>query len=260
MLYGKRLTGEELVIFTHIPKTAGSSLFEGIADLMGREASKDFRWPGKRPAEMTTDEKAPLRFVSGHFPYGVHVHFTRTPLYLAVVRDPVERFYSVYHFIRRNPDHPNFRFFDGLSAENALRVLLDNPAAGSNVVGNPQCRYLSGRPAFEAARSAVDERYFLVGAMPQVNDLFALLARALGKAAPPLAEHNVGQRRYQASREIERMIGESCADDFRLCDYVASAFHSTLAPQAKSRLEAPGSAETLTRNVVAPMLLSHTRP
>jgi len=100
------------LIFIHIPKTAGTSLRQAMASaykpserlylydapqLEGAMLRSDFvRLPVERRAE--------LRFVMGHFAFGLHREIPRESRYVVVLRDPVERVVSHYYHYRQVVD------------------------------------------------------------------------------------------------------------------------------------------------------------
>lgn len=93
-------------LHTHIPKTAGSSLSSGLSGIVGGASTMELRYRRAIPIEdMCQADRDRLHLVSGHFSYGVHEHFSRSPLYVAAVRDPAERAVSNWRFLRGAPDH-----------------------------------------------------------------------------------------------------------------------------------------------------------
>jgi len=87
-------------IFTHIPKTAGTSFFDRVIrpNYEGREVLE----AGVR--EFWSSFGAHHRVVTGHVGYGLHWFTRRNATYLTFLRDPIERAISHYYFIRQcNP-------------------------------------------------------------------------------------------------------------------------------------------------------------
>ena len=117
---------KHVLVFSHIPKTAGSSVGESIVGTLGPEKCHRLRMQkienprSSRAAELgvlahefilrvsgcltgrhyllssrtcrTALEDA--RFLWGHFRVGEEPDTGRTPVYMSVVRDPVDRFLS----------------------------------------------------------------------------------------------------------------------------------------------------------------------
>jgi len=98
------------LLFLHIPKAAGTTL----ARIAERHipARRQYRLEANAQAaierfnRMPERERKRYRYIAGHFPYGVHEQVPGPHAYLTMLRDPVERVISFYHFIRSNPRHP----------------------------------------------------------------------------------------------------------------------------------------------------------
>ena len=87
-----------LTIFTHIPKTSGSSfacrLIHANVDesrILENPRFRSFR-------RLLTEQHL---FVTGHLAYGLHWLTTRPCQYITFLRDPIERAISNYYFIRQ---------------------------------------------------------------------------------------------------------------------------------------------------------------
>ena len=120
------LKKNDILYFLHIPKNAGTSLIailENYFDLNSIFQGK--YWQNLILHKPKNFSK--LRFFRGHFGYGLHRILQRKPIYITMLRDPVERTLSDYYHIRRDPTfwHDN-RFYSTKSISN----LLDDPEKG----------------------------------------------------------------------------------------------------------------------------------
>jgi hypothetical protein len=98
------------VLFMHIPKTAGIAFREAI---MGnyRDSAIAYLY-GTPPGFLVGDlrrlpleQRRALRFVIGHFQYGIHHDLPREALYVTLVREPAARVLSQYlHLERTQPE------------------------------------------------------------------------------------------------------------------------------------------------------------
>jgi len=114
------------IIFTHIPKAAGTTLeriFHAIA-LLKRVPMKRFYgslYNMDSDKNATAYEKfenysdkslAKLKFISGHLPYGIHDRLEGNPLYITVLREPLSRCISHFRFRQGRgllPKHSDFK-------------------------------------------------------------------------------------------------------------------------------------------------------
>jgi hypothetical protein len=190
---------DQRILFVHVPKTAGMSLYYALARLVGERSAIRFAEGSKAVRErylaMDDQELRRHRLISGHLP--LHV-FMQKPLddyrLITLVRDPIERELSAYFYVKtwdKHPRHETMRDMD-------LYQYLDERErkAGSR---NLQCRVVGGAPSFEAARRAIDERYMLAAPVEYLDQFCAHLARRLGSAPLKLERSNVTSFRMSAA-------------------------------------------------------------
>jgi len=129
------------LIFTHIPKTGGTTLdhIMHAASLTQRAAWHRARGGiyGPLPDALTTFETgdrsrlATLDYLTGHLPYGVHAHVPRRCLYVTLVRDPTAQLLSYVRFGAAR----------GVWSRDAS---IDELIRAGHLIDNPQTRQLAG--------------------------------------------------------------------------------------------------------------------
>jgi Sulfotransferase family len=258
-----------IVVVLHIPKTAGSALRTMIGESLGQEnclgtgpdkigkihpnrmhnlfwsarerVRNSVRESVRKAAVRARDIDSPFRrhatardleqkcMVAGHFAVGGEPRDSRTPVYLAMVRDPVDRFLSEYYFSHdlratwpkgMRDRHPWWtydldRFVDFIYSRRRWTVT------------NVQGRYLGGRDTFEAARRAVDQRIFLAAPSQRLDECVDLLRPVLNLKAKMAAKVNVGVARQRAaapSAETLNKIKAMVRQDQLLFEYVSRTF------------------------------------
>lgn len=148
------------VLFMHIPKTAGTAFKEAIE--CSYDASEtlhlypqDTFYPGDIPIwRFPLDHRARLRFVVGHFAFGIHEALPQDCDYITLVRRPFDRLVSQYfHLLRHSPEL--------ISVKNkvmSFREVLKNPpdVAWDNLM----VRYFSGADANSFPIGTVDRAVF----------------------------------------------------------------------------------------------------
>jgi hypothetical protein len=105
--------GGHVLIFTHIPKNAGTSLDYVLTDMAAARGLKFrramgtlygiFLGPGKGDAptgfaRLQSDVLDGLDIISGHLPFGVHARLKRPALYVTIPREPTARLLSHFRF------------------------------------------------------------------------------------------------------------------------------------------------------------------
>lgn len=179
---------EHLVVHTHIEKTAGSSLTRGFIDAFGEDRVWDIR--GKKhpkPEFITEEERRRIFLLTGHFLYGAHDRFfDRSPVYIACVRPPLERFRSHYDFVRVRPGHPTHQRITGKSLRDVVED-LKKPKAVLNLM----TRALTGQSHISEDRlfKHVENNYLIVTPSHRVNDTIRTLIPLLGGNAVEMQQH-----------------------------------------------------------------------
>ena len=251
-----------VLVIVHIPKTGGSSLCDAIFDRLGQEnclfvesAEKAGKIQPSRLRKAAWSAKEALRRAKfwarggaprmgdrdsranveralafdGHYALGREPRNSRKPVYITVVRDPVDRFLSNYFMAQDNrakrvpgerDRHPFWtydldRFVDYVYARRKWNDI------------NMQCRFLGGVGRFEPARRAVDECMFLAAPTNRLDDCLELLQPVLDLKSTVAPRSNVGQARRgkpPPSPETRAKIEEMTSEDRHLFDYVSRAF------------------------------------
>lgn len=177
---------ERTLIFLHHPRTAGTTLsttierlfppsavFPGTLGVRLTRRTIRVLWGKRRTtgqileefSSLSEREKGEIRYLHGHLPFGIHTGLPRPGVYVTMLRDPVGRMISLYHFLKRRPD---FGFYDqvkGMSLRDFVGEI--GPYAGNNA----QVRRISGArlsasltpDTLEIAKSNLCEHFVVVG-------------------------------------------------------------------------------------------------
>ena len=192
---------ESTLIFTHIPKTAGTSLKQSaIFPNVDLERVYWVHGFGK----LIRDRPQNALVILGHFPYGAHRVLGRGAFrYLTILRDPVERAVSFYNYVllceKGNPGHPvGYRWHPALP--DAKRYSIDE-FYELEQYRNIQTKFTAGyfwtRPRtvapdwfrrwvateerlLERAKHNLLHRYWYFGLLERIGEAEETIARALG--------------------------------------------------------------------------------
>jgi hypothetical protein len=135
------LRSSDSLHFLHIPKTGGTTLYEILA---GQFAESQV-FP--RSAEESlievrqTAAGGRYRLTRMHQDYSIYCQFPRKPLFVTMLRSPVDRVVSLYGHLQRDPGHPLHSYL--IEHQLDLRGFCMDPVFRQQVQ-NAQVRYLVG--------------------------------------------------------------------------------------------------------------------
>lgn len=258
--------GASTVVFLHIPKTAGMTVrqiiernyprrerfllplppaaMEAGAAGAGRAGVTPSPRAGfERLARLPADRRRGLRMVYGHTVFGVHEALPGPATYVTMLREPIARVLSTYHYLRRRPEHP-------LHGRAMAMSLLDY--ARSDLVhdkDNLQTRILAGAfedpgpctdQTLERARRNLDEHFAAVGLTERFDQTVLLWGHVLGWRKLHYVSRNVtrsGPREAPPAEAVEA-VRDANRLDLALYGHVAGRFDADLArlPDLDERL------------------------
>ena len=179
-----RLGPDETPFFVHIPKCAGSS-FRAVLK----------RWFGDQLMIWDSDDRDAFRqeidrrpvlpgAVAGHFRFGLHESVAARPCYISLVRDPVDRFVSVYKHARQTPGHALNPAAAALDLKGFYEHTLVDQRARSRTVAI-QCAFLAGVRSFSEALPIVAQNYRLITPADDFDHFMQAAATLLDKPVMP---------------------------------------------------------------------------
>ncbi len=135
-----QLTDKDLLYYLHIPKTAGMSFTDVLKAHFKADESSFLEYIGdlvnRPPSSMDK-----LKAISGHHFYNIDTFTHRVPVYITMLRDPVERTISYYAFIRRIPENRSHPIVKSMSL---LEFVTDKRT--QHLYVNAQTRFLAADP------------------------------------------------------------------------------------------------------------------
>lgn len=234
------------VLFVHIQKTAGTTLYQIIArNYRTREVFALFpnlEAQRSKYIGMSSAEKGKIRLIMGHMHYGMHELVPGPSAYFTFLREPIDRVISQYYFIRRSPLHPAHRHIvvNNLDLKTVLERGLDA------MLFNAQVRVLSGarlglppgkctKDHLELAKRNLRDHFEVVGLTEEFDASLLLLRRAFGWRHLYYTRRNVApQRRHKDTLPAETLAAVTEANQLDLELY---AFAQALFEEQMTRYE-----------------------
>lgn len=207
------------LLFVHIPKTAGISLYSALERIYGAERSLRFTGHPDLPdlKDFTPEALRQYDLISGHAPlpdFLARGLSDRTPI--SVLREPRDRLLSAYHYVRGWPEHPMHAQLTALSLDSYIDLVLSDLRFRGTW-------WLAGTSSFSETLPMLD-RYKLIAPYDDLQRATQVLSGILGApldvgrlnetAYPPDAE------RFSAAQED--LLRARFADEFDLYDEVVA--------------------------------------
>jgi len=192
------------LFFTHIPKTAGTSFKKGVI-YPNVSPDKILQFNGVK--SLIRNRLVPFEYLDGHYPFGVHRFSAGAtdPIYLTILREPVDRAVSQYYFIKQcdtkeyqHPDLPDANRCDlgGFYALQKFQNLQTKFTAGLLTMrlaglfrGAVPDSLLLARAKYNLAN-----RYHFVGLKERLSEFGDLVARKLGWRHLNVRDHSKSTR------------------------------------------------------------------
>jgi hypothetical protein len=211
------------VVFTHIPKTAGTTVIFGLRRAFnGRGAFRVQRHNDQELAALAADQA--LCIYTGHVPYArmlaAFAASARRPLFVTVLRDPIDRILSAYSYAREKPLQ---QWHDLATSHDINAFVAAMKKKEPQFLVGKQCRFVCplGSLKAESAFASVKENFALVGLQNDLEAFFLGLETLIGHPlARPKARNQTANRvtREDLSPKTLTILEKTTEQDRRLYD------------------------------------------
>lgn len=252
------ISASEPLVFVHMPKTGGMSLFTGLCQVHAGHIADLYNLSSRdasAAAPLLNDTSHSV--YAGHFSFGLHEWLTRPVYYMSVARHPVKRILSLYLFVseyrRRflrlaattgkpvtelvlDPTAPDYYadFLPWIAGRDTLRSFLECPAAE---LDNGMVRRFSGfglKPeicptlALEQAKHNIERFFTFVGVLERFAQTLELLQRTLHVHCIAEPQVNSTPEKADFNEQAERYIADMNQLDLELYDWIVERFENQL--------------------------------
>jgi hypothetical protein len=238
----KRYKEETTTIFLHIPKSAGQTLFQILNREYKHANIYTFQGGRQRLANSIKEfenlpiaERNKYRLLRGHVKFGIHRLIERPFTYITILRDPVSRILSHYHYVLRTPAHA----LHELVTSTGMDIVRYVSSGLSTELNNGQVRLIAGTGSdlpfgqcsealLQEAIKNLETSFSVVGLTERFDDTILLMNQTLGwHKFPYYTKRNVTKGRgygMELSAEAIEAIRKYNALDLRLYEYAARQF------------------------------------
>ena len=257
-------TKQPVLVFTHFPKTGGTTLHEILIEKFYQR--KVFRFDDTRDyetfLEMSYEERDEFDYIRGHIPPCMHDFISRPCRYIVLLREPLERVISEYYFMLTSPEHPRHEEYnrEKVTLEKHLVERIENFYGGEilNILLYPNLKRLRDIPEVENWRSfypysmnemieeskrKLREDFFQVGILERFGDFVFLLSRKLGWRVPYYRIKNRSRGRPDTADILDTIdtnllsrFYEAYSAEYQLYEYARSIFEEEWSESGISKL------------------------
>lgn len=165
----KEVAGRPLVFF-HAQRTAGTTIKAAFQQEFGKEnclyqrTSDEFCDWRKLGGEVLNK----YRIYAGHYNYAPK-EMDSNPLIFSVIRDPVDRAISLYHYLKTRPEHK----LHELAVNHEILTFYHKAIKiAPAYVSNTQTLRVSGATNFQLAKEFIENKYFFIAPFEYLEAIF----------------------------------------------------------------------------------------
>jgi len=231
---------DALILHPHTQRTGGNTMRRLVfAKVYGSEHVYSRMYRKQPPVwkRVSDAELEGVRVVCDHFDFRTNPRVTRPLLPIAVIRHPLYRTVSLYHFVRRKKTHREH----ALARDLDLETFYEQASAKSpRYYKNLQCRRICGIDDARMALEWVDEKFLGVGYTEQLDEFVAALGQIFGWPDLDIRAAEPDAGRYEPEitpRFRERVLADN-AEDMQLYERLKKGPPHALplrAPAAEAR-------------------------
>lgn len=233
------------LIFLHLPKTAGTTLNGILARQYAGQtayAIKSDRLEANIESFKTqaADARHRIRLLLGHQAFGLHGYLAPGARYITVIREPVARVISHYHYVR---SHRHPKFIEAIESERLdLHKYVTSTISGE--LENGQTRWIAGilddreltSADYDRAIANIEAHFDWVGVTERFDESLVDLAFKFGWPRVYYRKRNVGAGEPRPpAADVVQAIRERNRFDVLLYDHVVRRMDAVRPVRAAAR-------------------------
>lgn len=243
--------------YLHIPKAGGTTLLHVLDQIYKK--SSHYSFDTTRPNECLNElksysvkQKEKIKIVSGHFVFGFHELFNIEKFkYFTLLRDPIERIFSHYHYSSRKTNHYLYK----TRHESEISLVEYVQSGLTQEVHNGMCKQIAGlyvndnfgysninkdtlsdNELFQKAKQNIKNHFIFAGITEEFDKSLFLLKSYIGHNSInyKYTEKNINtannktQKKYNLKKEELEIIMVYNSADIQLYEWCKNEFDKKL--------------------------------
>ncbi len=229
---------EPIIIFQHIPKTAGTTLRyiiqyqfppTAICELYGSSGSPAQRID--KLQNLSEFQRKKIKIINTHVGFGLHNFLQQPYTYITFLREPVSRAISMYYYYQKtkNPRFFNLSLKEFVQTypgvQNGMTKNLAGIVLQSQLSDNNQSQKLCcNQESLEIAQRNIQKYFKFIGISERFDESLLLLREILGWRIPLYDKSNVSQKPRDIEGDTLRLIENLNEFDRQLYEYAKAIF------------------------------------
>jgi len=186
---------------------------------------------------LSREKRASIRYIEGHFRFGLHEYIPGPATYITFLRDPLERLKSAYYYILSRPNHREYDAVRRMSLEQYMQDPISVDSVGTQVAvlsglnAHKISQLENPNEALTLALQNTEKHFALVGLTERFDQSLILLAEAAGWHDMPFYTRKNTTRnkpvKTAISEEFISRVREIHSLDFQLYNEIKNRFEKT---------------------------------
>jgi hypothetical protein len=227
---------DHLLIFMHIPKTAGITLRTIISNqYKPEEVINTFHHETGFETIVQQVRTENIKCLLSHHPFGIHKMLNKPFTYVTMLRDPVDRVISAYYYLHKNPDTLE-EFKKKMDRVSFKEFITEDDKDFQYFVNNMQTRIASGEydpnmADLKRAKKNLIDYFSVIGITEMFDESIDLMKATFGWGNINYVKQNVTKNRplkEHVPEEIIKIIEEKNQLDLELYKWARENFEKSL--------------------------------
>ncbi|MCD4686503.1 MAG: sulfotransferase family 2 domain-containing protein [Anaerolineae bacterium] len=226
------------MIWVHMPKAGGSTMNHLLDWNYDRVLALHHYKNLPAFMALTEHEKRQIDCINGPIYVGIHHHLPQPVTYITLLRHPVDRVISHYHYQFRRKRRLGEKVPDWTIEEWLARAPFQTSYQLRLLVGGDDIERVLHDPlpadAVDIAKRHIEQYFSVAGVMDYYDETLLLIKRAQGWNRAFYARQNVNPVRTQRddmSAATLAFLEHECAPEIELYEYIKARLEHTLAEQ-----------------------------